>query len=125
MVLAGVKENVDEHLCAADLFVLPSLWEGLSLALVEAACVGLPLVATDVGVSSQIVKDGVTGYLLKPGSSRALVEKISQMLRLTEEQREEMGINARELTREKFSLEKMVGEYERLYEDLMPGRANV
>jgi glycosyltransferase involved in cell wall biosynthesis len=78
--LLGTRQDVPELLAAADLFVLPSLWEGLSMALVEAMASGLPIVATEVSGTRQVLTDGETGLLVPPGDYEALARAIAAML---------------------------------------------
>jgi glycosyltransferase involved in cell wall biosynthesis len=65
VILAGQRHDVERFYWMADAFVLPSFWEGWSLALTEAACAGLPLVATDVGGARELMADG-DGRLVEP-----------------------------------------------------------
>jgi glycosyltransferase involved in cell wall biosynthesis len=65
VVLGGHREDVESYYWAADALVLPSLWEGWSLAMIEAACAGLPIVATNVGGALEMFDD-VAGNLIAP-----------------------------------------------------------
>jgi glycosyltransferase involved in cell wall biosynthesis len=76
----GTRRDVPEILAASDSFILPSLWEGLPVALVEAMATGLPLVATVVSGTSQVVTDGVDGLLVPPGDVRALAAAMRRIL---------------------------------------------
>jgi len=76
----GTRRDVPELLSASDSFVLPSLWEGLPVALTEAMASGLPVVATDVSGTSQVVIDGESGLLVPPGNERALAEAMDRLL---------------------------------------------
>lgn len=78
--LPGLRPDVPELLAAADLFVLPSLWEGLPMALIEAMAAGLPVVATDVSGTRGVVVDGETGLLVPPGDAVALSRAIATLL---------------------------------------------
>jgi glycosyltransferase involved in cell wall biosynthesis len=78
--LLGLRPDVPELLAAADLFVLPSLWEGLPMALIEAMAAGLPVVATDVSGTRGVVIDGETGLLVPPGDTAALSRAIANLL---------------------------------------------
>jgi len=78
--LVGNRLDVNELLAASDLFVLPSLWEGLPMALLEAMASGLPVVATNVSGSSQVVVDNETGFLAPPGDVDRLGAAIATML---------------------------------------------
>jgi glycosyltransferase involved in cell wall biosynthesis len=70
----GTRRDVPELLAMSDSFVLPSLWEGLPLALVEAMASRLPVIATAVSGTNQVVVNGVSGLLVQPGDASALAE---------------------------------------------------
>ncbi len=72
----GTRRDVDEILAASDVFVLASLWEGLPLALVEAMASGLPVIATEVSGTRQVVVDGTSGLLVPPGDPASLASAI-------------------------------------------------
>lgn len=76
----GSRQDVPELLAASDGFVLPSLWEGLSMALVEAMAAGLPAVATEVSGTSQVLVPGETGWLVPPGDAPRLAEAMLALL---------------------------------------------
>ncbi len=80
VALLGQRRDVAALLAAADLFVLPSLWEGLPLALLEAMAAGTPVVATAVGGTPRVVEDGVMGRLAPPGDTAGLASAIGAML---------------------------------------------
>jgi glycosyltransferase involved in cell wall biosynthesis len=79
--LLGTRRDVPELLAASDSFVLPSLWEGLPVALVEAMASRMPVIATAVSGTSQVMVAGVTGWVVPPGDpgalARAMVELVS------------------------------------------------
>jgi glycosyltransferase involved in cell wall biosynthesis len=110
----GDRDDVRELLQGFDLFVLSSLSEGYSMALLEASAVGLPIVATDVGGNSEIVHDGGTGRLVPPGDPQALAEAMLALLREPKEAMA-MGNAAREWVEKNGSLEAMAMGYDRLY----------
>ncbi|MGE5227581.1 MAG: glycosyltransferase [Planctomycetaceae bacterium] len=78
--LLGSRRDVPALLAASDGAVLPSLWEGMSNALVEAMASGLPVVATDVSGTNQVMVDGTTGWLVPPGEAGALAAAIEELL---------------------------------------------
>lgn len=78
--LVGNRSDVAELLAASDCFVLPSLWEGLPMALLEAMAARLPVVATEVSGSRDVVVDGVSGLLVAPGDPAALSTAILGVL---------------------------------------------
>ena len=73
-------ENVSDYYRASDVFVLPSLAEGMSNALLEAMASGLPVIATRVGAAEEVIKDGVTGLLVEPGNASQLTEALRVLL---------------------------------------------
>lgn len=84
------RERVAAIMCTADIFVLPSLWETQGCALIEAMTCGCPSVATDVGGVPEVL-DLRAGVLVAPGSSKALVGGIVEVLdRLADYQSEEL-----------------------------------
>ncbi len=76
----GVRSDTRELLGASDLFVLPSLWEGLPMALLEAMAAGLPVVATAVSGTRDVVDDGVSGALVPPGEAEPLRSAIERLV---------------------------------------------
>lgn len=78
--LLGSRRDVPEILAASDSFVLPSLWEGLPVALVEAMASGLPVIATSVSGTEQVMVEGVTGLLVAPGDAGALADAMIELL---------------------------------------------
>jgi len=80
VLFAGCRENVAELLRAADLFVLPSHYEACSNAILEALASGLPAVACDVGGNRELVAQGASGWLVPPGSPKAMAECIANAL---------------------------------------------
>jgi O-antigen biosynthesis protein len=83
VIIAGHRDDVASFYHAADAFVLPSYWEGWSLALTEAVCAGLPVVASDVGGIPDVVTDGETGILVPPGDVVALTKALDGVLKDT------------------------------------------
>ena len=100
---------------SADVFVLPSLYEGMPLTALEAMASGLPIVAYRVGGLPDIVFDGYNGYLVKPGNVKGLIEKI----KLAYKQKDELGRNGRWLTEKIFNWDYVVKRYMEIYESLV------
>lgn len=111
----GFRSDVAEILQNLDVFVLSSVSEGLSIATIEAMAAGKPVVVTRSGGPQEIVQDGRTGILVEPADPAALGSKICEVLR-NPELAASLSRNARAEVEEKFSLKKMVSEYEALYE---------
>lgn len=118
IIFLGARRNVPEILSQIDIFVLPSLWEGLGLAVLEAAAAGKPIVASRVGGVPEIIEDEKTGLLVEAKNVKSLADGLERVL-LGENEAREMGQAARAVVAEKFGVEKMVGEYEKLYEELI------
>ena len=76
VAFAGRSERVEDYLRAADVFVFPSVFEALGIALVEAAACALPAVASRTGGIVDVVEDGVSGRLVAPGDAAALSEAL-------------------------------------------------
>jgi glycosyltransferase involved in cell wall biosynthesis len=111
----GERHDVPALLAEADLFVLSSLKEGLSLTLLEAMAMGLAVVATDVGGNREVVIPGKTGVLVPSRSPEKLADAIVDLVRRPETVRA-MGRRGREWVEQHFSLDRMVEKYEELYE---------
>jgi glycosyltransferase involved in cell wall biosynthesis len=117
VVFLGVREDVHECLVALDLFVLPSLNEGMGLAVIEAMAMGCPVVATRVGGIPDIVADGTTGLLVPPRDDRALAEAILTLLR-DRSRRAAYGEAAKRHVDGRFDITTMVRNIERLYDEV-------
>jgi glycosyltransferase involved in cell wall biosynthesis len=110
----GFRLDIPEILQALDVFVLSSRSEGLSLTLLEAASVGLPIVATRVGGNAEVVRDGESGILVPSEAEGPLAEALARLLQ-DPGLRARMGGRGRDLYRQQFTLQAMVRGYERLY----------
>lgn len=118
VLLAGTREDVPDLLAAADIFVQTSWREGLSRSLVEAMYSGLAVVATNVGATREVVRDGETGYLVAPGDIDALAKRIDLLLHGAD-LRQRLGVAARKETGANRSTDVMGRELEALYHTLM------
>ena len=110
----GVRRDRDTLFAAMDLFVLPSRWEGLSLALVEAMGAARPVVATRVGGNPEVVTDGETGLLVPPDDPAALADALDGLLADTD-RRQGLGRRAADDARHRFAIEEHVSQLARLY----------
>jgi glycosyltransferase involved in cell wall biosynthesis len=116
--LPGLRNDVPELLQAMDIFVLPSLVEGISNTILEAMSCGLPVVATRVGGNEELVVEGETGYLVPSGDPRAMVEAIRRYVD-DPGLRKRHASNARARVEREFGIDDMVGRYAALYDDLL------
>jgi glycosyltransferase involved in cell wall biosynthesis len=116
--IAGWQEEIGPFLRSLDVFVLPSRFEGLSLALLEAMAVGAAIVATDVGGTHEAVAHGETGFLVPAESATALADAVRRLLD-DDPLRERLGAAARATWRERFTAQRMQQAYSELLEGLV------
>ncbi|MFX0197459.1 MAG: glycosyltransferase [Candidatus Hodarchaeota archaeon] len=117
VVLAGERHDIVGLLRASDLFVLPSLSEGVPVSVLEAMSAGLPVVATEVGGNPDIIVNYETGILVPSGDADALADAICMLLG-DPARFEAMGRRARERAKRLYSVETVVRQTENLYFDL-------
>ena len=117
-VFIGRVADVAAPLAAADVFVLPSLSEGLSRALLEAMAMGLPPVATDVSGTRDVIPDESYGLVVPPGDPVALADALGKLV-TDPDLRREMGRRARGRVVEHFSAERMALDYHELFQELL------
>jgi glycosyltransferase involved in cell wall biosynthesis len=114
----GHREPVLPYLQASDVFVLPSLFEGLSNALLEAMACGLAVVTTNIGGTCEVIRPEVDGRLFEPGDSAALAQLLTQMLG-DAPLREHFGMQARRRVEETYRAELTAQRYATLYARLV------
>jgi len=106
----GNRQDVPALLATSDLFILPSLWEGLPMALIEAMASGLPVIATRVSGTSQVMVHGETGLLVAPGNSTELAHAILELLS-NPSMAFQMGKTARQRVEVHFGARKQAQEH--------------
>ncbi len=116
--LLGARDDVPELLAACDLFVLPSLVEGLPLSVLEAMAAAKPVVATRIGGTDEAVVDGETGILVPPGDASALAAAIRIFLS-DREQARRSGEAGRDRLRARFTARGMIDGVTAAYEELL------
>lgn len=116
--LLGERHDVPDLLADSGFFVSASLSEGISLTLLEAMAVGLPVIATSVGGNPEIVVDGQTGRLVPPGDPAAIARAIVDHCH-ERELWHAMGALGRQRVEHCFEIRQMVRSYETLYEELL------
>ena len=114
----GLRKDVSQLLSVMDIFVLPSLYEGLGIAVLEAMARSLPVIASRVGGVPEIIDDGVTGILVAPEDSRAIAEAVRLLLG-NREKAHTLGVNACERVNKNFGINLMVEKIEKLYNTLL------
>jgi glycosyltransferase involved in cell wall biosynthesis/serine acetyltransferase len=114
VLFLGRRDDVPNVLVCCDLFVLPSWAEGLPNSVLEAMAAGLPVVATRVGGTPEIIDNGVHGLLVAPRDSHALAQTILQLLR-NKELAKRLGQSAQDRVRAQFSFERLLSDLDSLY----------
>jgi glycosyltransferase involved in cell wall biosynthesis len=118
----GVRDDVPQIVGASDLFVLPSLNEGLSLAMLEAMAIGTPVVVTDVGGAPDVVEPGHTGWIVPPGQPTQLAAAIDEALR-DPDRASALARRAQQLVRSEFAVAKHVERLEAIYRSVLFDRS--
>jgi glycosyltransferase involved in cell wall biosynthesis len=123
-ILSGFRADLDRFLPHLDLLVLPSFTEGLPNVVLEACAAGVPVVATAVGGTPEVVEDGVNGHLVPAGNADAMASRIAEVL-ASEERSREMGFQGRQRVLERFSFRNQVTRYRELFATLCPAQPEV
>jgi len=118
VLFLGMRRDIPALLSAMDIFVLPSLWEGLPNALLEAMAASRPIIAADIPAFKGIIDSKDVGILIPPGDSAALAEALRLLLEDTS-LREAMGRNARQKCSSRFDIKSVVGAYTGLFEAIL------
>lgn len=109
-VMPGLRTDLDALIGAADVVVLPSFTEGLPNVALEASAAGIPVVATAVGGTPEAVIDGETGFLVPPGKSQPIAERVGEVLR-SDSLRAKFGAAGRERMRTLFTFDAQAVAY--------------
>ena len=117
----GYRDDVPDLLALCDIFTLPSLSEGMPLALLEAMAARVPPVATRVGGVHEVIEHGYTGLLVRPGDSGGLAESIVTLLDNPTLARK-IGESAQQLVTTRYSLKRMLTTYQDIYSELTDTR---
>lgn len=121
VLLAGFREDIPELLKVMDVFVLPSLEEGMPQSLLQAMAMERAVVASSVGGVPEVIRNGKTGLLVPPRDSVALAHQIAWLLREPDRGRT-MGQAGRQVILRHYSVESMVTKTEALYSSLLEKR---
>jgi glycosyltransferase involved in cell wall biosynthesis len=122
----GVRSDVPRLVSAADGYVMSSAWEGMPMALLEAAAGGLPIVTTRVGGNHEVVLEGESGFLVPAQDAPALADAMLRLLALPEAERRRMGARGSAHVRANHGLSRVVDRWETLYREVLrrKGRAS-
>jgi len=123
VLFTGERTDIPDLLQNMDVFVITSLYEGLSNAIMEAMAAGLPVVATNVGGNSELIIDGETGFLYHPNEPLEFTNKIHDLLN-NKNMAKQMGENGKKRIISEFNTEKMIRGIENIYLALL-GRRNI
>ena len=119
VLFLGYQEDVARWYAACDAIVLTSANEGTPVTLIESLAAGRPVVATRVGGVPDVVEEGVTGFLVRPGDTHAIAERLA-LLAADPERRRSMGAAGREQVLARYAVERLVDDVDRLYRALLP-----
>ncbi|MEW6052261.1 MAG: glycosyltransferase [Nitrospirota bacterium] len=122
VLFTGYRNNVFEMLRAFDIFVLPSLAEGLSIALLEAMASGLPIIASEVGGIPEVFGNCKCGKLVKPKDVRSLAAAMIEISYLDNDLKKNLGANGRTRIEEEFTADVMIKKLTELYESVLNNR---
>jgi glycosyltransferase involved in cell wall biosynthesis len=114
VLFLGQRYDIPELLSLMDIFVLPSLWEGLPQVILEAMAARCPVLATAVDGTPEIITHGVDGWLIPPHDRSALRDSLVKLLK-NEELRKNLANRGYETVCERFSVKRMVSEFDNLY----------
>ncbi|RLC45730.1 MAG: glycosyltransferase family 1 protein [Candidatus Cloacimonadota bacterium] len=119
ILLPGWQTNIRQWLLVMDIFVLYSLWEGLSISILEAMAVGKPIIASNIKGNNELVIDRENGFLvpIHQNNENMLINKILTLAK-NETLIESMGKRSKELVKEKFSIQQFVDAYDKVYQML-------
>jgi glycosyltransferase involved in cell wall biosynthesis len=121
VLFLGHRRDVPDLLACCDLFVLPSLFEGLPVSILEAMAAGKPVISSAIGGTNEAVIDGQTGLLVPPGNPAELARAVTCLLS-NPTLAAQMAANARARVEQEFSAEMMVQRVDAIYEELLAAR---
>ncbi len=121
MGLLGEQDEITAWLSAFDAFVLPSLWEGIPNALLEAMALGLPVIATDVDGIPEALVHGLSGLVIKPGDPKAIATALQDLIE-DKALSANLGNEAKKVVSENFTLAPMIERYEKAYRAVLSGK---
>jgi glycosyltransferase involved in cell wall biosynthesis len=118
LVSTGYRTDIPEMLSAMDVFCLPSLWEGLSIALLEAMASAVSVIVTPTDGAREIIRDGKNGYLVDFKKPEEIAEKVLELLKQPEK-KADMALNAQKMIYERFDSQRVSQRVECLYSEII------
>ena len=122
IVFCGEQQQAQSFYPLFDVFVLPSLSEGISMTLLEAMAAQIPVVASAVGGNCEIISDSESGLLFPSGDVGALYERLKQLY-VSQELRQKLSMNGLIRIKETFDVQCMIQNYLKIYEDMTRGKS--
>ena len=113
VILTGWRNDTNEIMKIFDVFVLTSLWEGLPRVIVEAMASGIPVVATYIDGTKEIVQEGLTGFVVQPHEIEKMAERVIRLLNSTDLRGQFSQVAKKSV--EEFDIDLMVSQQEKLY----------
>jgi glycosyltransferase involved in cell wall biosynthesis len=120
VVFGGFRKDVPMALASSDIFLFPSWYEAFSLATIEAAACGLPVVATSINGTEDFIKPGVNGEFVE--SDPKHIAKVIEPLIQDADKRQEMGRNARQLVEQNYTWDRVTEETENAYKEYLSSK---
>lgn len=114
----GFREDIPELLAILDILLLPSLFEGMPLTLIEGAAMGIPSIASKVDGSADVIQHGKSGFLIPPADTEAL-ENYMEKLIISPDLRKVMSRNAADFAKNNFDMKKQLQKLENIYETVL------
>ena len=118
VIFTGFRKDISKIYSLLDVFALTSLHEGTPMVILEAMAMGVPIIATDVGGVANIIQDNKNGILLKPEDPRLVSRALLKLLR-NPDVSERLSSKAYRHVKERYSVERMVSQYESIYVDIV------
>lgn len=115
----GLRTDVPALMNCADAYVMSSAWEGMPLVLQEASATGLPVVATEVGGTREVIVRDRSGFLVPRKNSAALTDAMRRVMKMTPTEREEMGAHGRRHVETQFNMDRVLDLWEEIYAQLL------
>lgn len=115
----GFRKDVSSVMKACDVLLVPSLWEGFGLVVVEAMAAGVPCIASNISSIPEIIEDGVNGMLVPPEDPAALANAVDRLAG-NSTYRDQLRLAANRTLMEKFTVSKMIAGYESIFASLIP-----
>lgn len=121
LVFLGKQKHTEimEKYLDADIVCLPSWWENMPMVCLEAMASGAIVIGSSSGGMNEIITDGVDGFLLPPRNPQIWAEKIKEVFSLSEKEKESISLNAQKKVKEKFSIDIILEQLEKLYKDVL------